>query len=270
MHFWDRALMPYTWLHEVPTIWERHTLDNLRLEAAAQLPEKIIFVECGAPWLDELNWVEQLASAQPRIGGIVAKATVNAGAQTSADIAALRKHPLVRGARHHFEHEKDQDYCSRPEFIRGVKELAAGGLSFDICCKHPILPAVIELVRRCPEAQLILDHAGKPGIRAGLLDPWRSHIRTLAAFPNLVCKFSGLVTEADHEHWTLAQLRPYVDHLLETFGPSRLLFGGDWPVAKLASSYVRWLEAARELVSGLSSQEQAMIFGRNAERIYRI
>jgi L-fuconolactonase len=270
MHFWDRELMPYTWLHEVPTIWDRHTLENLHQEASEHLPEKIVFVECGAPWLEELMWVEKLASTQPRICGIVAKATVNAGAQTLADISVLRKHPLVRGARHHFEHEKDPDYCCRSEFIHGVKELAAAGLSFDICCKHPMLPAVIELVRQCPEAQFILDHAGKPGIRAGLLDPWRNHIRTLAEFPNIVCKFSGLVTEADHEHWTFAQLRPFAEHLFETFAPRRLLFGGDWPVAKLASGYVRWLETAHELASAFSSEEQAMMFGRNAERIYRI
>lgn len=270
MHFWDRALMPYTWLHEVPSIWDRHSPENLYREAPEHLPAKIVFVECGAPWLEEVKWVEQLAASEPRIRGIVAKITVNAGAHTSADIAVLRQHPLVRGVRHHFEHEKDPDFCARPEFVRGVGELAAGGLSFDICCKHPMLPAVIKLVGRCPEVQFILDHAGKPGIRAGLLDPWRDHIRALAGFPNLVCKLSGLVTEADHEHWTTAQLGPYVNHLLETFGPSRLLFGGDWPVAKLASSYLRWLDTAREFVAGFSAGEQDLIFGRNAERIYRI
>jgi len=270
MHFWDRALMPYTWLHEVPSIWDRHAPENLLREAPGHLPGKIIFVECGAPWLEELKWVEQLASTEPRIRGIVAKATVNAGAQTTADLAVLRQHPLVRGARHHFEHEKDPGYCARPEFVRGVRELAAAGLNFDICCKHPALPSVIELVRRCPGVQFILDHAGKPGIRACSLDPWRDHIRALAKFPDLVCKFSGLVTEADHQQWTTAQLRPYVDHLLNTFGPSRLLFGGDWPVAKLASGYVRWLDTARELVASLSAEDQGLIFARNAERIYRI
>jgi L-fuconolactonase len=270
MHFWDRALMPYTWLHEVPSIWDRHAPENLRQETDGHPPDKIVFVECGAPWLDELKWVEQLAATEPRIRGIVAKGTVNAGVQTSTDIAVLRQHPLVRGVRHHFEHEKDPDYCARIEFVRGVSELAGAGLNFDICCKHPVLPAVVELVRRCPETQFILDHAGKPGIRAGLLDPWREHIRALARFPNLVCKFSGLVTEADYRHWTMAQLKPYIDHLLDTFGPSRLLFGGDWPVAKLASGYLRWLDTARELVAGLSTEEQALIFGRNAERVYRI
>jgi L-fuconolactonase len=270
VHFWDPARMPYTWLHEVPSISGRHTPEDLRREAAGHLPGKIIFVECGAPWLEELKWVEHLAATEPRICGVVAKATVNAGAQTSADIVTLKQHPLVRGVRHHFEHEKDPDYCARREFIRGISELATAGLNFDICCKHPVLPAVIQLVQRCPTAQFILDHAGKPGIRLGLLDPWRDHIRALAKFPNVVCKFSGLVSEADHQHWTINQLRPYVDHLLETFGPSRLLFGGDWPVAKLASGYLRWFDTARELVAGLSTEEQASIFEHNAGRVYRI
>jgi L-fuconolactonase len=269
MHFWDRALMPYTWLHEVPSIWGRHAPENLRPEAGDDLPEKIVFVECGAPWLEEVKWIEQLAVSEPRIRAIVAKMTINAGAQTFADIAELQKHPLVRGVRHHFEHD-GLDYCARSEFIAGVRELPAAGLSFDICCKHSQLPAVIELIQRCPQARFILDHAGKPGIRAGLLDPWREHIRTLATLPNLVCKFSGLVTEADHQHWTVEQLQPYVNHLLETFGPSRLLFGGDWPVAKLASGYRRWLDTARGFVAHLTAGEQAAIFHDNATRTYRI
>lgn len=270
MHFWDQAVLaPYTWLHEVPTIAHRHTPETIRTEAGADFPEKIVFVECGAPWLDEVQWVGQLAALEPRLAGIVAKIAINEGAPTSAAIAELRRHRLVRGVRHHFEHAP-LDYCARPEFIAGVRELASAGLSFDICCKHPQLPAVIELVRQCPQVSFILDHGGKPGIRAGLLDPWREHLRTLAALPNLVCKLSGLVTEADHAHWTPEQLQPYVTHLLETFGPSRLLFGGDWPVAKLACGYPRWLALARQFTAHLTPAEQAAIFHDNAARVYRI
>src|SRR5690606_11024584 len=99
---------------------------------------------------------------------------------------------------------------------------------------------------------------------------WRNHLRELSSLPNLVCKLSGLVTEADHRDWAPAELRPYVTHLLETFGPSRLLFGSDWPVAKLACGYLRWLELARDLVAHLSADEQAAIFRNNAAHIYRI
>jgi L-fuconolactonase len=132
------------------------------------------------------------------------------------------------------------------------------------------LPAVIRLVRACPGTRFILDHFGKPGIRAGLLDPWREHFRALAALPNIDCKLSGLVTEADHAKWTPDQLRPYVDHALATFGPGRLLFGGDWPVAKLAAPYPSWLDTARRLVSHLSTADQAALFAGNARRVYRL
>lgn len=269
VHFWDQALMPYSWLHEVPTIGERHGPEMLHTEAGDDLPEKIVFVECGAPWLDEVKWVEQLAAKDRRIVAIVANIAINAGAQTSAAIAELRQHPLVRSVRHNFEHQAP-DFCLEPIFVAGIDQLAAAGLSFDLCCKHPQLPSVVELVRRFPETSFILDHAGKPGIRAGLIDPWREHVRALAALPNVVCKYSGLVTEADHKHWSPAQLQPYVAHLLETFGPSRLLFGGDWPVAKLASGYTRWLSTAQSLVSALSAAEQSAIFRDNAARTYRI
>jgi len=270
VHFWDRAaLQPYVWLHEVPTINHPHVPATLHAEAGARFPEKIVFVEAGAPWPDEVRWVEGLAVDEPRLRGIVARLAVDAGPATTAGIAELRKHPLVRGVRHHFEHDP-VDYCARPAFVAGVRELADAGLSFDLCGKHGQLPAMIELVRQCPEVSFILDHAGKPGIRGGLLDPWRQQIRELAALPNVVCKLSGLATEADMANWTDAQLRPYTDHLLEVFGPKRLLFGGDWPVAKLATSYVRWLETVESLTSRLSPSERAAIFYDNAERVYRI
>jgi L-fuconolactonase len=270
MHFWDqKVLKPYTWLHEVPSINHRHDPAVLRAEAGPDLPDKIVFVEAGAPPLPEVRWVEKLAAGEPRIRAIVAKIAIDAGAQTRADLAALQKSPLVRGVRHHFEHGA-VDFCARRPFILGVKEAAAAGFSFDICGKHPQMPAVIELVRQCPEATFILDHAGKPGIRAGLLDPWRDQIGELADLPNVVCKLSGLVTEADHQNWTVAQLEPYVAHLLATFGPGRLLFGGDWPVAKLACGYRRWLQIARDLTAHLPAADQAAIFHGNAERVYRI
>lgn len=269
-HFWNPGVLPYPWLAEVPAIAGRHTLDELAEEAAVLPPSRIVFVECGAPQPDEVNWIEQLAAQEPRLAGIVAHVPMNAGAQTPALLAELARHPLVRGVRHLFQDETDPEFCLRPEFIAGVQQLAAFDLSFDLCCRHHQLPAVIELVRRCRRVRFILDHAGKPAIRAGVLDPWRGHIATLATLPNIDCKLSGLVTEADHEHWGAADLQPYVAHLLTTFGPSRLLFGGDWPVAKLASGYLRWLATAREFTAPLTPEDQAAIFHRNAARVYRL
>jgi L-fuconolactonase len=270
VHFWDQQTLPYPWLAEVPKIAGRHTPAELHTEAGANFPEKIVFVECGAPWLDEAKWVARLAAAEPRIAGIVAKCMMNEGAATVANLAELKRLPLVRGVRHLTQHEPDPDFCARPEFIAGVRAVGAAGLSFDVCCFHPQMPAVVRLVRACPDTRFILDHCGKPGIRAGLRDPWRAHLAELAALPNVDCKLSGLITEADHAAWRPADLKPYVDHALATFGSGRMLFGGDWPVAKLAGAYPRWLEVARELVAHLSAADQEAIFRRNAERIYRL
>ena len=269
VHFWNQALMPYDWLHEVAAIAHAHTPKTLAAEAGENHPARIVFVECGAPWLDEVKWIEQLAATEPRIVGIVAKTVVDAGAPTTAAIAELKTHSLVRSVRHMIQGQADPDFCLRPAFVAGVRELGNAGLSFDLCCKHHQMASVVELVRRCPETRFILDHAGKPDIRGGLLDPWRARIRSLAALPNVDCKLSGLITEADWAAWTTADLHPYVLHLLETFGPGRLLFGGDWPVAKLAGSYLRWLDTARGLVSHLSTAEQSAIFHDNARRVYR-
>lgn len=269
VHFWDRQFLPYPWLAEVPAIAGRHTPAELRLEASSGLPEKIVFVECGAPASEEVKWIETLAITEPRIAAIVAKAPMDAGPATTAAIRELQRHPLVRGVRHLIQDESDPAFCIRPEFISGVRQLGEANLSFDLCCRHSQLPSVIELVRSCPGTRFILDHAGKPGIRARLLDPWRAHIDRLATLPNLDCKFSGLITEADPANWTPADLQPYVSHLLGAFGPSRLLFGGDWPVAKLAGSYPRWLDAARQLVSALSAPEIAAVFHANARRVYQ-
>ncbi len=270
MHFWDQEFLGgYAWLQEVPSIRHRHDPSTLHVEAESDLPEKIVFVECGAPPVAEVAWIEKLAAQEPRIRAIVAHVTVTEGAKTVAALAEMKRHPLVRSIRHNFQHEA-VDACVQPEFVRGVHAVGAAGFNFDLCCFHPQLPHVQELVRQCPEVNFILDHGGKPGIRAGLTDPWREHIRELAGMPNVVCKLSGLVTEADHQKWTVAELEPYVAHLLATFGSQRILFGGDWPVAKLACGYLRWLNIARDLVADLSTDEQAAIFAGNAERVYRI
>jgi L-fuconolactonase len=192
------------------------------------------------------------------------------GAETIAALDRLRGRPLLRGVRHLIQGEADPDFCRRPEFIAGVRAAGDRGLSFDICVKHHQLASVVGLVGACPGTRFILDHAGKPDIRARLLDPWRAEITALARQPHVACKLSGLVTEADPAAWTVDDLRPYVEHLLDSFGPARLLFGSDWPVVKLASSYTRWLDAALMLLAQLPAAEQAAVMSGNAQRIYRL
>lgn len=273
VHFWDRAQLPYPWLDEFPAITGPHTPAHLQREAGAEFPSRIVFVQAAGDatrWLDEVHWIESLAVDEPSIAGIVAYAPMDADGTTTAALTELARHRLVRGVRHNIQGASDPDFCTRDAFVAGVSELPAHNLSFDLCCKHHQLASVIELVRRCPRTSFILDHIGKPDIRAGLLDPWREHIRQLARLPNVVCKLSGLVTEADPATWQPAQLRPYVGHLLTTFGPTRLLFGSDWPVVKLGATYLHWLETVRTLLAPLTANEINAIFYDNARRIYRL
>jgi len=273
VHFWDPRRLPYPWLAEVSAIAARHAPGELGAEAGPEQPERIVFVqaECARDrWAEEVAWAEELAAAEPRLAAVVAHAPMDADARTAAAIGTLARHPLVRGVRHLIQDEPDPGFCTRPAFVAGVRRLGPAGLTFDLCCRAGQLPAVAALVRACPGTTFILDHAGKPDLRTGDLTAWRSHLGPLAALPNLVGKFSGLVTEAGRTTDLADTLRPVVAHLLATFGPHRLLFGSDWPVVKLASSYAGWLALARELLSGLSAAEQTAVFSANAARLYRL
>jgi L-fuconolactonase len=151
-----------------------------------------------------------------------------------------------------------------------MRTLAKAGYSFDLCVYHSQLSAAIDLVRSVPEMAFVLDHLGKPPIRTGDMAPWAAHIRELAALPNVQCKLSGMVTEADHKNWTPEQLRPYIHVALEAFGTERIQFGSDWPVSLLGISYGAWIDIVREAVTDLSSSEQEAFFYGNAARFYRL
>ena len=273
VHCWDRSRIPYPWLDGFPAIAGRHTPDELHAEAGARFPGRFLFVQgdCDrAHAFEEVRAAEELAAREPAIAGIVAFAAMDRGEQTIAALERLRARPLLRGVRHLIQGEADPDFCRRPAFIAGVRAAGERGLSFDICVKHPQLASAVDLARACPDTRFILDHAGKPDIRGRLLDPWRADITALARLPHVVCKLSGLVTEADPAAWTVDDLRPYVDHLLASFGPGRLMFGSDWPVVKLASTYTRWLDAALALLQPLPPAERDAVLSANARRIYRL
>jgi L-fuconolactonase len=273
VHFWDTALRPYPWLAAVPRIAGAHGPAELDRDAGSSAPSRIVFVQadCERSFaLDEVEWVETLAQADPRVRGIVAFAPMNEGALTLAALAALAARPLVKGVRHLIQGETDPGFCLTPAFIAGVAECGRLGLSFDLCVRHPQLDAVIGLVRACPGTSFVLDHAGKPDLRADMLDSWRDHVVELAACPNVSCKVSGLVTEAGTAALDPERFVPTISLLLEAFGPGRLLFGSDWPVVKLAAPYPTWLSMARTLLSSLPAAEQAAIFNDNAGRIYRL
>jgi L-fuconolactonase len=273
VHFWDRSLRPYPWLAQFPQIAGPHGPADLAREAVADPPSRVVFVQAdcergSAP--GEVSWVESIAEKGPSVAAIVAFAPMDAGPETRKALQSLASRPLVRGIRHLIQGETDPGFCLSPAFVAGVRQCGETGLTFDLCVRHFQLAPVVELVRTCPSTSFVLDHAGKPDLASGLLDPWRSHIEALAALPNCVCKVSGLVTEAGSAALDIDRFVPTISHLLATFGPKRLLFGSDWPVVKLAAPYTAWLSLARQLLSPLSPADQEAIFTHNAGRVYRL
>lgn len=272
VHFWDPAALRYPWLQSVPAI-NRPFLPADLSEASAGLGlEQIVFVQADcAPdqAIDEAAWVTQLAKDEPRISGIVAAASLERGEAVRAQLEGLKQYPLVKGIRRLIQSE-GLGFATQPNFVSGVQMVAEFGFSFDICIYHPQAADVVTLVAQCPNVAFVLDHIGKPDIRNGVMEPWAAHIRELASFPNVNCKLSGMVTEADHTAWTVADLRPYAEHVLSAFGADRVMFGSDWPVATLASSYRRWFETALSFLSELSADEQRKILRENAIRFYRL
>lgn len=269
VHFWDPARQRYAWLDAVPALRGPWGPEEFRRACGPVAVRRMVFVECGAAdALAEAAWVDRLAAADPRIAAVVAHAPLEEGDAVASRLEALAAVPRVRGVRRLLQDEPDDAFCLRPGFVAGVRRLARLGLRCDLCVYHRQLGAVVELVRRCPEVSFVLDHGGKPGIRARLLDPWRERIRALARLPNVTCKLSGLASEADPAAWTADDLRPYLAHLVDAFGPDRLMFGGDWPVSSLATPYPRWVEVVDAALAGLPEAGRRRVFEGTAAAVY--
>ena len=201
---------------------------------------------------------------------MIAHAPLEKGAAVAADLDRLAEYPSLRGIRRLIETETDYSFCLAPDFLDGLRLLPQRSLTFDICVKHWGLVFAVELARRCPEVSFVLDHIGKPGIRHGLVEPWKSQLRELASLPNVVCKLSGVVTEADHQHWRREQLRPYVEHVLDCFGFKRVMYGSDWTVSELTHAYPEWVAILDEITTGCSDDELRSLYRDTAIRTYRL
>jgi L-fuconolactonase len=177
--------------------------------------------------------------------------------------------PLMKGFRHIAQAEPD-DFLARPGIIKGIGQLGTFDFSYDILIKPPQLEAALLLVRALPNQAFVINHLAKPYIAAGEIDTWAKNIRAFAAFPNVYCKISGMVTEADWRHWTNAQFFPYMEVVLEAFGTYRLMFGSDWPVCLVAASYDAVVNTTRQFLKDLSEKEREAIWYKNAERFYRL
>lgn len=273
VHLWDPSRFRYAWLDGLPALNRAFLPADFAAASAGVSVTKMIFVECGcepAQNLDEADWISGLAKSEPRLKGIVANASLEKGEPIRAELEKLAANPLVKGVRRNLQGERDLEFCLRAEFIAGVKLFAEFNFTFDLCIRHEQLRSVAELVRRVPEVNFILDHFGKPDVRGKRLEPWATDLKTLAKQPNVVCKFSGLTTEADWKNWRPADLKSFIETAIEAFGFDRVLFGSDWPVCTLAADYPRWVETVCELTASATAAQRAKLFQTNAERIYRV
>lgn len=274
MHLWNPEHFRMSWTDGDATLNRPYTVD-VYAEHTAGLPiEAMVFVECAVEphyAFLEAQWAVACAQEDARIQGIVAACPVEFGLRARSYIEVLaRLDSRIKGVRRNIQDEKDPNFCLEPDFIRGVQLLSDHSLSFDLCIRHHQLPAVTALVRHCPDTQFILDHLGKPNVKEHELDPWRDQLRELAALPNVACKLSGLVTEADLTSWDADDLVPYIAHVLAAFGEDRVIFGGDWPVILLASSYQRWVETLQMLTATLPEMAKHKLWSENGRRLYRL
>ena len=270
LHLWDPKRLDYPW--HFPPLDRAFLPADFRAASAGIDIEALVFLECDAAIgqaFAEAEAVLDWAQEEPRIAAMVCNAPLETGDAARHALERLAATAKVRGVRRIYQDQPDPAFCLRPDFVTGVRALADYGLSFDLCLKHPQLQATIGLADACPNVPMVLDHIAKPGIAAGLIQPWADQMRDLARREHVVCKLSGVATEAA-AGWTPATLRPYMDVALEAFGPSRIMFGGDWPVSTLAITYPAWVALVDELIADLSDTEQRQIFRDTARAFYRI
>ena len=273
VHLLDTSKFKYGWASGAPKLGRDWTIHDLEAAAKPYVIENIVFVEVDVDdpqHMDEAAWVQQLATGDSRLKGCVAALPLEQGAKLEADLEKLSSFPVVRGIRRLIQNQTDPEFVLRPDFIAATKLLPKFNYSFDICIYHHQFGNVIEFVRRCPEVSFILDHIGKPGIRDGMIEPWKRHIRELSQLPNVMCKLSGVTTEADHDNWTREQLRPYIDHVIDSFGFNRIMYGGDWPVSELAGKYSDWIGVLDWATAGCTPEEKRKLFRDNGMRAYRL
>ncbi len=268
-HFWNYSKREFGWLHDgMKVLWRDFMPPDIEPEIGQAGIDGAIAVQVPQT-LQGNHFLLKCAAANDFVRGVVGWAPLTSPS-VKADLEEYATEPKFKGIRHIAQDEPDDNYLLRDDFNRGVRVLRDFGLAYDILIFERHLPQAITFVDRHPDQVFVLDHIAKPRIRDNELEPWASRIRELAKRPHVYCKLSGMVTEADWQNWTVAQITPFMDAVLEAFGPRRLMFGSDWPVCLLAASYQQWVGIVHDTISRLSDAEQARIWGGTAVEAYRL
>lgn len=266
-HLWRYTPEEFGWLEGGMEALQRDFLpDDLVVAMKGAGVDGAVAVQARQS-LEETRWLLQLAEECPQIWGVVGWAPITSSdfLKTMEEFSGQRK---LRGLRHIIQAEADENFILREDFNAGIRSLRGSGLVYDILIFERHLPQSIRFVDMNPEQQFVLDHIAKPKIAEGELEPWATNICELAKREHVVCKISGIVTEAKWNSWSMDTLRPYLDVVVEAFGPERLMVGSDWPVCLVASEYSRWFSLLQEYFAGFSAVEQERIFGGTAIDVY--
>ncbi|UFN50590.1 amidohydrolase family protein [Roseomonas sp. OT10] len=267
-HYWSLARGDYGWLTaDLANIHRDFGPQDLVPHLARHGLDGTVLVQ-AAPTEAETRWLLDLARDEPTVLGVVGWTELE-GPMAAGRVAALAAEPKLVGLRPMAHDLPDPDWLARPSLDPALREMAAAGLVFDALVRPAQMPAMLRLLDRHPDLQVVLDHGGKPPIARGEWQPWAGLATKAAAHARCACKLSGLLTEAAPGAEVEA-LRPWVGHLLDTFGPDRLMFGSDWPVLELAAGYADWVGMVEELLAPLPAEAQTAVMGRTAMRVYRL
>ena len=268
-HFWQVGKFDYPWMSsDVEILYRDYLPATLKPIIARNGVTKTVLVQASNS-LAETRWLLGLARRNQFITGVVGWVDL-IDPHLDRTLVELTSDSHFKGVRHLVESESDDDWLIQPAVIEGLRTLSEHAVPYDALVHTRHLRRVRIVAESCPGLSLVIDHMAKPGIESGSISEWARELQDVAAFPNIYCKLSGLVTEANHSSWTVADLKPFVETALELFGPNRMMFGSDYPVCLLASSYERVLWSFQELLKDLDDEQHQRIFRENARKFYRL
>jgi L-fuconolactonase len=269
-HYWKVERGDYHWMTpSVPVLYRDYLPADLRPSLLRHNVQKTILVQ-AAQTVAETDFLLDLAGQDATIAGVVGWLDLEAP-DFAAQFRQYRTNPKFIGIRPMLQDLADDRWILRPQVLAALRVIADADFPFEFLTYPRHLPFVSQVLELVPNLRAVIDHISKPEIRAHKLEPWRTWLARLAQHPNLYCKVSGMITEADHVHWTPDDLRPYIDHVIQSFGFDRIMFGSDWPVCLCAGSYDQVIAALREILSSqLDDKTEPKLFGDNALRFYKL
>lgn len=268
-HFWVYTPEEFPWISDEMSELKRDFLPDALAPALKHHAVAGTVVVQALHSLAETRWLLALGERTEFVRGVVGWADLRSPG-LRGQLEEFSAHPKFRGVRHLLQDEPDDGFMLEESFQSGLRMLGEFGLTYDLVVRSRHLATASHLAAGHPEQRFVLDHIGKPPIKAGERSPWEADLRELASHPNVFCKVSGMVTEADWQSWETADLRPYLDVVFDAFGPDRLMYGSDWPVCNLAADYGRVFGVVHDYVESLSESEQRAVFGEVAARFYHL